>query len=158
MLHAVSESRGVFVVRKTATESVTSSTVLQDDDELLFAGVSDAVYAVEVVCFVDGATGGDFKATIVGPAGASGTVSVQGPQSGATTFDNHTMAEQSSSLGTAPSAGTLGTGNKTRVEVKALVILAGTAGDVKLQWAQLASSGTATRLFADSYLIAHRIF
>lgn len=150
-------SSGEQLVRKTATESVTSSTALQDDDELLIPAGANEVWALDFVLYTDGATAGDIKATVVGPAGATGTVSVQGPGTGATTFADHLTNEQSAGLGTAPPAGTLGAGNPTRVSVRALVVNGATAGDVKLQWAQNVSNGTATRVLANSHLIAHRI-
>lgn len=145
------------VVRKASAQSVTSSTTLVDDDELSFPVGANETWVVNLYLFIDGATSGDIKATVVGPSGSSGRSSVIGSGSNATTFENTTFNNQSNALGTAPPAGTLGTGNITVVHMAAAVVVGGTPGDIVLQWAQNASSGTATRVLDGSYLVAHRV-
>lgn len=147
-------------IRKASTESVTSSTVLQDDNELLFAIGANEIWEFEFYLRVDGATGGDFKAHVNGPAGVAGSFAVFGPQSGATTFDNHTVlneADVSIGGGSAPTPGTLGANLFVMVLVKGVVEAGATPGNVTLQWAQRASSGTATRIAAGSSLKRWRI-
>jgi len=145
------------VVRKTADESVTSSTTLQDDDHLLFAVGANEIWSVTAYLRVDGATAGDFKAAFSAPAAAAGWQAVIGPGTGATTFEDAATNNQAATLGTAPSAGMLGAGNFVLVQVIGLIVNGANAGNVVLQWAQRASSATATRIMTNSFLVAHQI-
>lgn len=147
-----------FVVKAT-TESLTSNTTLQDDDELKFAIRPNEDWVLDAYLVTDGATGGDIKVAVKAPTGSSGTFAVEGPGTTATTFENATVNNQIVGVGPSPTglpAGTLGAGNDTIVHVHAAIHNGSTAGDVVIQWAQNTSNGTATRVLADSYLIAQR--
>jgi len=156
-LHEVSQAASPRAIVKTAAESVTSSTVLQNDDVLLFPIGASETWIASFVLYVDGDAAGDIKVTVAGPAGATGRVSVVGPGTTATTFENATANNQVNALGTAPPAGTLGTGNVTVVLVDALIINGATPGNVTLQWAQNTSSATATRVLDASYVIPVKV-
>lgn len=155
-LTSVLDRAGISVV-KTSDESVTSSTTLQDDDELLFAVGANEEWVVEFFLRCDGATGGDFKATVSAPSGSTGWAGVVGPGTTATTFENATANNQLQNIGAAPPVGMLGTGNSVLVLVSAYIAVGGTSGNVVLQWAQQASSGTATRVLIGSHLTAHKV-
>lgn len=149
---------GIKVVRKTATESVTSSTTLQNDDELLFAIAANENWAVLAVLMTDGATGGDIKAGFAVPAGATGWTGVMGVGTAQTAFENaQTNNQADPAFGTGFPAGTLGANNQTVVLLLGFVDNDSTAGNVQVQWAQVASDGTATRVFADSYLLGFQV-
>ena len=144
---------------KTATESVTSSTTLQNDDELLLAVLANTTYFVFGLLFYDGATAGDFKFAWTGPSGysfdysapvlATGTTSaiVDG---GATNTLNMSAFQETDIF----SVGAAGAGNTIAITITGVLIIGGTAGTLQLQWAQVASSATATRVFAPSCLLA----
>ena len=60
---------------KTATESVTSSTTLQDDDELVVTVEANTKYRVELLLLYDGNAAGDIQVKLVAPSGTvQGTV------------------------------------------------------------------------------------
>jgi hypothetical protein len=63
------------------------------------------------------------------------------------------------STGAGEGVGAVGTGAGNRVVARATGILqvAGTAGTLQLQWAQLASSATATTVLANSWMALRRI-
>lgn len=145
------------VVRKVADETVTSSDVLQDDNTLLFAVGASETWVVYAYLFTDGATAGDIQVALSGPSGATGIVAVTGPGTGATTFADATVNNQAGALATGLPAGTLGATNKTLVTVVGSVVNSTNAGNVTLRWAQRVSSGTATTVFAGSFLVATRI-
>lgn len=146
------------VVRKAATESVTSSIALQNDDELLFAVGTSEIWVAHGFLFVDGATTGDITVGFAGPAGASGQVGIVGSQTNSTTFNATTMVNDASvGLAAGIPAGTVGAGNISFVIVAGTFTSAGTAGNINLQWAQRVSDATATRVLAGSFLIASRI-
>jgi hypothetical protein len=142
---------------KTATESVISSTAFQNDDDLVLAVEANAVYIVEGLLFYDGATAGDLKITWAVPSGASFDYGHMGAATGITagtanTVDMRQIVE-TDSLG----VGCAGAGTTLAFPFYGILIVDATAGSLQLQWAQFASSGTATRLFAGSFLRARKM-
>lgn len=139
----------IVFVRKTADESVTSSTTLQNDDHLFFSVAANEIWAVKFVLLYTGATAGDFKVNVTVPSGATYRLGIHGLQetaAGATTFQTSTLTEGSGSYVFGCSgASALGILDGT-VEIGA------NAGTIQLQFAQGTSSGTATTLFAKSYV------
>jgi hypothetical protein len=131
-------------VKKTATESVTNSTTLQNDDELVLPVVANAVYKVELALIFDGVSGsGGLKMAWTAPAGASmawGDVNFAAAQSPGTTVSRNTG----------------GAGVNVIQTVWGTLTTAGTAGSLQLQWAQVTANGTATRVFPGSYLEIER--
>jgi hypothetical protein len=141
---------------KTSTEAVTSSTTLQNDDNLVCAVTASGVYVVNWGLRMDGATAGDFKYAFTGPSGAAMTWESRGLAAG----DASNVAAISTdvaAIGTTVTHGCLGTGTTTRVMGSGLLIVSLTAGNLTLQWAQGTSSGTATNLFAGSWLKLERV-
>jgi len=134
-------------IRKTATESLTSNTTLQDDDHLLFAVGANEVWAWQAVASVTCDATGGFKFTFTVPAAATGH------------WNYRTPAAVGSSGGPAFAATTNHTVTLTSQphDLSGLVVVGATPGNVTFQWAQQASSGTATQVLIDSFLIAHRI-
>lgn len=140
--------------RKTATESVTSSTTLQNDDALSVAVAASTTYHVECVLLYDGATAGDLKVGFTAPASASFEGIAVGPSPTAASSADDVTAYVV--LGTANNFGALGTGTTTALKINGVITTSG-SGTLQLQWAQVASSGTATRVFANSYLMLRRV-
>lgn len=142
-------SSAPVVIYKNADESVTTSTTLQDDDNLLFSiGAGDTwFFQADIILFsTSGAP--DFKFTFVGPA--SVTISFAGAASG---------------LGaTVPvtAGGGTGTADITGSVASVLHITgsidntAGSSGTFKLQWAQNVSNAAATMVKAGSSLVGYK--
>ncbi len=141
----------VSVIRKTADESVTSNTTLQDDDHLLFNIAVNEVWYVEYVLFGTDAAGFDFKFTVAVPSGATGKWWDVGQVSVLTAGGVLT----GTSFGTTISIDT-GAADKY-ILLYAYVFNGATAGQVKLQWAQTASEAGAATLYANSFLRATKI-
>lgn len=142
------------LVRKTADESVTSSTTLQNDDHLTFAIAANEVWAFQFFIRYSAVSGvPDFKATIAAPAGATGAWHVHGGYY--STADSVLVDVADFGFGS-----TLGLGATTSVK---WVVLAGiavnstTAGSVTLQWAQSTSSADALTVKTNSFLVAHKV-
>lgn len=136
--------------RKPSDESVISSTSLQDDNHLVLAVEANTVYELTMNLKWDAATAGDLKWVLNGPAGATLAATMVGlTGAAASNTDDHTV---SIPLGTNQVQGGLGAGTDVGTLVHGLLVVAGTAGNLTLQWAQSASSGTATRVFTGSFL------
>lgn len=141
--------------RKTATEPVTSSTTLQNDDHLTVPVAANSVYEMSSLIKYDGATGGDLKLLFRAPTSA--TLSANGSpliQGAASQQDIQTLifAANASEI-----FGCLGAGATLECTIQGLLIVVGTAGNFNLEWAQATSSATATNLFADSYICLRRV-
>jgi hypothetical protein len=138
---------------KTADESVTSSTAFQDDDHLTVQVEASCVYDLTLVLAYDGATAGDFKYQLVMPAGAT----VVGVVSGLSTTAAASTDDFTTSWTGAANLGGIGAGSTQGTYARGLLVVAGTAGTLKVQWAQTVSSGTATRLFTGSFISLRRL-
>jgi hypothetical protein len=137
-------------VRKTANEDVTNSTVLQDDNHLLFEVATNEIFAFECfIMFTSASATPDLKLTFVGPAGSTvwwqPNFSTDPTVAGALRIAGGTTAVFQCD------------GNARTALIKGIIVNGATAGDLKLQWAQNTANLTATTVLANSYLLAHRI-
>lgn len=133
----------VQLVRKSTDESVTSSTTLQNDNHLFLPVVANATYDLFLMCIFSGDTAGDIKFAWSVP---SGTVLRWVDQTGTSGIATDT------DFYSAP-------GGSTQVgfQIWATVVTSSTAGNVQFQWAQNASSATATIVRTNSHLKMTRI-
>lgn len=145
-------------VRKTGDETVTSSTVLQDDDHLLATVVANATYEFRLVAFYDGGTTGDIKLGFTVPASSTLIWGINGATAGVSNIANATANwTVTTASGGSAVVGANGAATKMILRAEGLLRTAGTAGTLQLQWAQSSSDATATTLFTDSYLIVRRV-
>lgn len=140
---------------KQAAQSVTSSTTLVDDDTLWVPLEADATYLVTLTLAVTGATAGDVKTAWTIPSGATGQRACLG-LAGASTSATASDASNRSTTWTASVPYGVTTTASTVME-DGTITTAAAAGVLRLQWAQNASSGTATIVEAGSYLQVERL-
>lgn len=142
------------VKRKAADESVTSSTTLQNDDELSFAVVAgeDYVFALWLGLFSTSATP-DVKVGFTFPAGTM-SFGVQGgdPTTSVAANSGATSGTTALAVGVAVSAAPVAQNARVNGSFEC-----STTGTVRLQWAQNVSDGTAMTLREGSTLIAHKV-
>lgn len=141
------------VVIKPTSESVTSSTALQNDDHLFAAVAANASYELTCQLFYIAAVGGDIKWTWSVPALSAIIYQNLHNEGGGTGLGNACLANSDSDTpfaagGGSPTqcarmTGTLNTGSTT--------------GNVQLRWAQQASNATATQVRGNSTLVLRRI-
>ncbi|WP_393075298.1 hypothetical protein [Streptomyces sp. LN704] len=154
----------VQYILKTADETVTSSTTLQNDDHLVLPAVANAVYTFALDLYmVDTADAtGDFKMSFTCPTGA--TFDMHG--AGAHTTDlgassTNSNGEWIGKLATTSAGATLGFGvsnpSATAARVYGRLVMGSTAGNLQLQWAQNASDASGTTLKAGSYMMMTRV-
>lgn len=144
-------------VVKPSDESVTSSIVLQADNDFSMAVSANTDYFVEVFLMYSADPAGDIKCDYDGPAGA--TLDWISDGFGSSPADNvDPVSRTVQSIGSTPSHG--GITNNTTVNCglhKGILRVAGTAGTFVLTWAQLASSAQATFVRANSMMLLTRI-
>jgi len=140
-------------ILKPSNEARTSTTTLSDDSDFIFSVEANKTYSFEFVLACSGATAGDIKIRVAAPASSKINTFVRGPVSGLTTTGDNaqqiahvdeTALSSELGLGTLPS-------DSVTILYKGTVEVAGTAGNFKLQWAQLASSGSNTVINKGSY-------
>lgn len=143
-------------VRKSADESVTSSTALQNDDHLTLAIAANETWALEYILFLSGADAGDFKSALSVPAGATGWRGGIGPGVAATSGESDGRFTVKGDFTNDLIFGTNVTDTVTAL-IRTIVINGANAGNVVLQWAQNTSNGTATQVRQNSHLLARRV-
>ena len=140
-------------VIKPSDQSVTSSTTLVNDSALFLPVVASATYLFDAYLDFEGAAigTGDLKIEWTVPAGA------------ALRFDLHGLNTASSSFsstftdGVTTALGTTGAASLRGALMKGSLVMAATAGNLQLKWAQNTSSATATIVHAQSYVALWRV-
>ena len=142
-------------ISKAGSESVTSSTTLQDDDHLTLT-LAVGTYWVELVLTATGAAAGDIKTawTSTGTMSVIGR-SVLGPTVGAADVSAGLVNARGVTFTSNQSFATDGT-NSSHIH-EWLLIDVTVEGVLTLQWAQAASSGTATTLSTSSRMLITKV-
>jgi hypothetical protein len=140
----------VSMIRKAASESVTSSTVVQDDDDFSIE-LDPGTYIVWLWCHVSGASNGDFKCLWANTGTMTIGRSCNGPTVGTTDRNATAVCMYGTGSGTAVTYGNDGSGTATVREE--LMVIVDVVGTLKFQWAQGTSSATATTLSTASRML-----
>jgi hypothetical protein len=146
----------IHFARKTGSTSRTSTTTLADDPDLQLAVLANAIYEFHGCYRYDGDAAGDIKIAHLGPTSA--------------TMSYHTVAQTVTAaavtdIGTSSALdittgypfGCRGAGAEFILDFHGLLVVAGTAGTFKLQFAQNTSNVVATRLLANSFMTLRRV-
>lgn len=142
--------------RKTADESVTSSTVVQDDNELFISVAANEVWKFWLDLHYEAVAGGGITMGWTVPVGATGRWGSHGLNLTSTTNTDSIIVKSASTITDTLSNGGAGTADVMSL-ITGLVVVGGTGGTLRLQWAQRTSSPTATTVFTHSSLYAVRV-
>lgn len=147
-------------VYKTVTQNIINSVALTNDAELFVPlPAANTVYAVEGIIYYVASTTGDIKFSFTMPAGATATLGglVLATTAGGATGDITAGAIGLPGVGVI-SAGGAGAGAAVVASLEATVLVAGTTGNLQLQWAQNALDAVvATSVLLHSRLSARAI-
>lgn len=130
-------------VQKPSTESVTSSTTLQNDNDFSFSVAANTKYWIKGLLSIDGASTAGWKAGWSLPAGCTmrwATFAAADPSVGFTAVEFAAYTESTTNA----LAATVGGGQYHPVFLRGILVTGGTAGTAVLQWAQNSSNATAT--------------
>jgi hypothetical protein len=144
------EIAGVLI-RKSADESVNNSVAMQDDNELKWPLSANLTYTFLLFIAYDSSTVADIKIQFTLPAGA--TMAWHG-----TGLDTALAYKNVANIGaaTASAYGGAGAGLGRLITVSGSVIMAATAGNLTLQWAQNTAEASNTSVRAGSYGLVFR--
>ena len=138
---------------KASDESVTSSAVLQDDNDLFFAVAANEIWTARfTVIVVSSAT--DFDWTLTWPAGATGSFSSLSVNPGDLT--TQTRRRHLVTSGSTISVD-MSTSAAEVLEVYGVLVNSSTAGSLQFRWAQTVSNATATTVKAGSHVMGCRL-
>ncbi|MFB7354863.1 hypothetical protein [Streptomyces gardneri] len=145
------------VVRKVATESVSSSTTLQNDDELFVSVEANATYIVNMFLLHSSPLPGDLSIGWSVPTGASFAWGVQAASND--TANSFVVSDMNLVGRNATEAATFGGGDgtATRADVSGTLTTSVTAGTLQFRWAQRVSNASASQIRAGSWLSVRRI-
>lgn len=148
----VVESYTARVITKSAeTQTAVSSTTLINDAHLVAAMAANTTYAFEFNLFYSSTATADFKVALTWPSGATCSWMVVGYLDSSSTFQiNLTSAAYRAASGTAQNYG--GGTDYPTMQIKGMLRMASTAGNLQLQWAQATSDASTTRLKQDSWM------
>ncbi len=140
------------IVIKSADESVTTSTTLQDDDELFMSVSAGRTYEFELLLNFDTDSNADpgIKLTFVAPTGSTGFFYVKDFDVLFTNLSTHILL-QSIALGDTLSGDQLDVVDSA-ILIKGTVKTGNDAGNLQLQWCQDSSDGDATIVKENSSL------
>lgn len=147
-------------VRKTADESVTSSTTLQNDDHLLYTIGATGSYVIDVHLFATSAANaaGDINIAFTFPTG-SFYVGGTGPDTGLASGGVQTGQWGANALpytsGAVFNSYGLSTGHNY-IHLEALFVATAT-GTLQLQWCQNSSNANASTVKAGSHMLVRQV-
>jgi hypothetical protein len=157
-------------VRKTADTARSATTSRVADPHLAFDVVANAVYIFDGWAKYDGDNAADISLQLTVPSGALGEVMPLGAGNSvisATSVPALTVNTGSSQgymtrmesldINSARTFGALGVGSTLGVLFAGTVRVSSTPGTVSIDWAQAASSATATTVYTDGWLRFQRI-
>lgn len=139
--------------RKSADETVTTSTTLQNDDELFVAVNANGIYEFRLFLDYNSSTTADIKIGWTLPSGATMTYVQNGLDASSTT---NLGAQNLGPLTQASNPVFGGTGGDTVAIPLGMLVVGANAGTMQLQWAQSTSSGS-TIVRAGSHLIVRQL-
>lgn len=151
--HGYNRAKPVYAW-KTATESVTSSTTLQNDDELFLPLEPFSTYLVLVCLAAAGPTGADIQVAYTVPTGAQG----RRHNIGLSTPTTSTTGNSRISVHGWTNTTTYGTTTTTVSIIEEGIISTETNGGLlQAQWAQNVSNATAVTVEAASFMRVQRV-
>lgn len=146
----------VTFARKTGTQSIPSSTALQNDSQLVVPVKANAIYQMDALLLYDGDAAGDLQMGWSAPSGATLDYSAMGLHVLAGGYNDDQTACFNLSA-SAPSLGAIGAGTTCAGRLFGLLVMGGTGGNLQFRWAQRTAHATPTRVFANSFLSLRRL-
>lgn len=140
--------------KKSSDEIVSSSTALQNDDELVEAVEAGATYKVDFFILYEAGTAADYKWALTFPAGATLSILVH---QWSTALAWAQAMSGSYTSGGAVAAGGNGIGTVIALSGVGILVVGGTAGNLQYQWAQNSSVAENTATKAGSSLDVTRL-
>jgi hypothetical protein len=151
MLKQLLRGFSVVIKNKATDESVTSSTTLQNDDDLFVELGAGETWQARFAIWATHAAGDGCKVAVTVPSGATLRLIARETDSGGQVVNMTTTSGAAISLATENVDAT-----SQFVDLEVVVVNGATAGNLQLQWAQRTSSATATVFVANCSVVARK--
>jgi hypothetical protein len=151
-----------LLARKSADQTVNNSSTLVNDTHLKYAAEANEVWLIHALLIIDGGSATPdikFKWTLP----ASGTMRWAWDSSDAATNNTWGMRDTTTSPsalndeGVGANSGTAAGGIIYGLAITGIAVIAGTAGDIQLQWAQVTPTAVNTTVKQNSCLMGARL-
>ncbi|WP_073815053.1 hypothetical protein [Kitasatospora sp. CB01950] len=148
----------ITVRRKTADRSLSNTSGLQDDNDLLFASLpAGAVYIVEGFLIYSADSNADIRIGFAGPTSATFSWNISGQDGSQTGSTAPIILDCQDITSTAYTLGGRGAGGKLVGKLDGLLTISATSGTFKCQWAQQTANAASTVMHAGSYIRLTRV-
>lgn len=141
---------------KTANETVTSSAVLQNDDQLFLSPAVSTTYDLEL-CIYHFVAGSiiDMNAAFTFPANATLSIGALGPDTSLGAGLTNSTGQYAAGAGdtsTPTLTISFGSGSNIFSMIKGTLVMGATTGTLQFQWCQNSSNAAGLTIYAGSYL------
>jgi hypothetical protein len=152
---------GCVQLTKGSDQTVNSAgtgTTLVDATGLSFPADANGEWQIQATIFYDSGTTPDFKIAMDAPTGSTGRVSVLGLDTAATAVSGDIRVATTVTVvsATGIARGGAGAGNSISLFLSAVIQVGGTAGTIKVRFAQQVADAGDTKMLANSHLEAIR--
>lgn len=149
-------------VIKSADESVTNSTTMQDDNHLVLPLLANNEYWLECFIIYGANATADIRIDFTIPAGTTHDFTHGGIRLGHNTadgFDNISRSrfQEISTQGTVGGFHATANTDLGVIPLEGKIVVGGTAGNIQFQWAQNTANATATVVKANSLMVLQRL-
>lgn len=142
-------------VIKASNQSITSSTTLQNDSQLLLQVSANTDYWMMALLLYQGATAGDLKIGFSGPSGATLNYVTDGLGVSATGNADQ-ISRAMFTIGSGPSIGAIDAADSVAIP-KGLLRIGSSGGTFRFRFAQVTSNATSTTIKSGSMLMIRRL-
>lgn len=142
---------------KGSPQSVTSSTTLVNDNDLVLPVVANAIYTVDCVLLYTAGATGLLKLGWAGPTLATLSWAPDGLASSVTASFTGVINRAQYTIGSFPIIGAAGVAQPVAARLSGLMRTSATAGSLQFKFAQTVSDANATTILADSFMLLKRI-
>lgn len=155
-LEAISDEIGGWFARKTADQTIASSTAMTNDSELVVPVIANATYVMKAFISYRALAAAKIKIGWTGPAGATMDWSPVGLDTGVSGFVTG-INRAVYTIANAPAVGEAGVAQSVSAGPEGMLITSATAGNLQFQWAQNTSNATGTVVKANSWVFLVRV-
>lgn len=149
----VTEVRPV-AVRKASSQIISNSTTLTNDNELFVSVEASLTYGFEIVVIYEAGTTADYKFALTFPTGSAVS---WGNHMESTALGYLPIAYSSYTSGTAVAAGGASIGSPLPTVINGVIVVGGSAGTFRYQWAQNVATVENTATLAGSTFVLRRL-
>lgn len=139
-----------LIAKKSIDEPLASNTTLQNDNDLIVPGLANEIWRIEWFLRYEADTAADLKTAWTFPTGAGAFLSLVATGRDSTSAFGGSAIDQNTSPSATMTWTGAGAGEPLPLRIEGWWSVGATPGDLVLQWAQVVSNATATKMLLGS--------